>query len=161
MWQCSLQLPKLEKKNQNQKTQKTHGWPHLQINGGVLSYTFRRCFEAHKYLEIKGQYFNRLTTNWADGQRMFPVLTGVFTLRFSFLPPGRREEVKTALPELNKHFLTNSALCQRASVSAFEMPSSASPIAANICCSSTSHTLLTLFFFRLWGSIVNKFTGQI
>lgn len=80
---------------------------------------------------------------------------------FLFYPPGRREEVKTVLPELNEHFLTNSALCQRASVSAFEMPSSASPIPANICCSSASDTLLTLFFFLLWGSIVNKFTGQI
>lgn len=82
---------------------------------------------------------------------MFPVLTGIFTLSFSSSPPGRREEVKTALLELSKHFLTNSVLCQRASVSAFEMPSYASPIAANICCSNTFHRLLTLSFFSTLG----------
>lgn len=41
--------------------------------------------------------------------------------------------------------LTNSVLCQCASVPASEMPSHTSQI--NICCSSTFHTLLTLFFF--------------
>lgn len=123
---------------------------------------FRKHFEAHKYFEFKGQYFKRLTVNWADGQRMFPVLVAVFTLLFSFSLPGRKEEVKAVLPEPNEHFLTNSVLRQHASVSAFEMPSYTSPIAANICCSSTFHTLLTpFFFFLLWGSIVNKFTGQI
>lgn len=72
-------------------------------------------------------------------------------LSFVFSPCGRREEVKAVIPEVSEHLLTNSVLCQCASAPAFEMPSYASPIAANICCSSTFHTLLTLLFFSTLG----------
>lgn len=72
---------------------------------------------------------------------MIPVPTNIFALSLSFSPSGTREELKTLLPET----FWQTVLCQCASVPASEMPSHTSQI--NICCSSTFHTLLTLFFF--------------
>lgn len=82
---------------------------------------------------------------------MFACPDWYFYHEFCFSPCRRREEVKAVIPEVSEHLLTNSVLCQCASVPSFEMPSYASPIAANICCSSTLHTLLTLLFFSTSG----------
>lgn len=122
---------------------------------------FRMHFKAHKWFEFKGWYFNSMTINWADGQRMSSVLTDIFTFSLSSSHPWKERVGKNNLTRAertlsNKLWFLPACLCFCFQNTQLHI----SHYCKHLLFKYISYIFNT-FFFLFWGSIVNKFTGQI